>query len=268
MDASARGRREFEMLRSLKDLHNYTIRASGDDIGKLKDIYFDDHHWLVRYVIVDTGGWLQERKVLVSPVALTDSDWASRRFDVDLTREQIETSPRIDQDMPVSRQKEAELVKYYRWPTYWGAHVMHPSQPPIPAPTGVTGEQRPSAAADEAAVSTIQDGDPALRSLREVIGYHIQAADGSIGHVEDMIADDETWKIRYLVIDTRNWLPGKKVLVAPGWVEKFDWNETKVFVELTRDAIKESPEFDPSAPLNRKQEERLYDFYGRPYYWS
>jgi hypothetical protein len=107
-----------------------------------------------------------------------------------------------------------------------------------------------------------------LRSTREVIGYNIQASDGEIGHVEDFIVDDETWIIRYMVVNTRDWLPGKKVLVAPRWIEKVTWAESKVYVELTRESVKNSPEFDPSAPVNREYETKLYDYYGRPKYWA
>jgi uncharacterized protein YrrD len=112
------------------------------------------------------------------------------------------------------------------------------------------------------------EGDPHLRSTREVIGYYIEASDGDIGHVEDFIIDVEAWMIRYMVVNTRNWLPGKNVLVAPEWITAMSWGESKVMVDLTRDSIKSSPEFDPSAPVNRVYEEQLYDFYGRPKYWQ
>jgi hypothetical protein len=110
--------------------------------------------------------------------------------------------------------------------------------------------------------------DPHLRSTREVIGYHIQARDGEIGHVDDLIVDDELWYLRYLVIDTRNWLPGRKVLVAPAWAEQVSWIERKVYIDLKRETIKNSPEFDPSMPVNREYEVQLYDYYGRPRYWG
>jgi hypothetical protein len=106
-----------------------------------------------------------------------------------------------------------------------------------------------------------------LQSTQEVIGYYIQASDGDIGHVEDFIADDAAWTMRYIVIDTRNWWPGKKVLVAPQWVTAVNWGESQVQVDLRCEDIKNSPEFDPAAPVNREYEERLYDFYGRPKYW-
>jgi hypothetical protein len=253
----------------LEDLRGYTIRAGEDDIGKVKDIYIDDRHWTVRYVVVDTGSWLRERQVLVSPVALAGADWATRRFDVDLTRQQIEQSPTIDQDLPVSRKMEHELTRYYNWPVYWDVHVMHPPAAVTPSPTPAVAERRLGQAGAEGVVSPVADPEtPSLRSLREVSGYRIEAADGSIGQVDDLIGDDESWRVHYLVVDTRRWLPGKKVLVATDWVETIDWSNARVVVDLERGTIKDSPEFDPSEPLNRKYEQRLYDFYGRPDYWS
>jgi hypothetical protein len=106
-----------------------------------------------------------------------------------------------------------------------------------------------------------------LRSVAEVNGYYIQATDGDLGHVEDFVIETETWTIRYLVIDTRKWWSGKKVLVSPLWVERIDWPQSKVFIGMSREMIKNSPEFDPSAPVNRAYEERLFDYYGRPKYW-
>jgi hypothetical protein len=125
-----------------------------------------------------------------------------------------------------------------------------------------------ASAAQEKEERDEQESDPHLRSTREVIGYHIQARDGEIGHVEDLIVEDEIWFIRYLVIDTRNWLPGRKVLVAPAWAEQVNWVERRVYLDLSRETVKNSPEFDPSMPVNREYEVRLYDYYGRPKYWG
>jgi hypothetical protein len=113
-----------------------------------------------------------------------------------------------------------------------------------------------------------EKGDPHLRSTREVIGYHIRATDGKIGHVEDFIADDESWTIHYMVVDTQTWLRGKRVLIAPAWVSKVDWVEKSVYVNLRKESVKDSPEFDPTKPINREYEVRLYDYYGRPRYWE
>ena len=247
------------MLRSTKDLRGYAIRASNGVIGKVYGLYFDDLAWIVRYLVVDTGNWLPGRQVLLWPGVLGQPDWDTQSLPVGLSKEQVEHSPHISTDEPVSRQMEVDLHTYYGWTPYWRGGL------PVPGLGAAAAAEMIASSAEERDEG---DSDPHLRSTREVIGYHIQARDGEIGHVEDFVVDDEAWFIRYLVIDTRNWLPGRKVLVAPAWAEQVNWVERKVYVDLGRETIKSSPEFDPSMPVNREYEARLYDFYGRPYYWG
>ncbi len=245
------------MLRSSKELINYTLSAKDGPIGKVKDFFFDDQTWVVRYFVIDTGTWLPGRKVLLIPDVLGEPDWAGQVFPVNLTKEQIQNSPPVEEEKPVSRQNEINLFDYYGWTPYWwhtpGTAGM-PGMPGMPVRVPKSKEEE-------------KDYDPRLRSAKEVTGYHIQASDGEIGHVEDFIVEDSMWTIRYIVVDTRNWLPGKKVLVAPEWNDRIDWDEKKVHTILTREKIKNSPEFDPSTPINREYEVRLYDYYGRPKYW-
>ncbi|MGD8627062.1 MAG: PRC-barrel domain-containing protein [Anaerolineae bacterium] len=249
------------MLKSTKEVQGYSIRAMDGDIGHLHEFYFDDLTWIVRYLVVDTGNWLPGRKVLLWPGVVGQPNWETRTLPVDLLKKQVESSPDINTDEPVSRQMEADLYTYYGWTPYWRGGS------PI---TGIGA----AAAAETIARMAIQDDqpegepDPHLRSTREVIGYHIQARDGTIGHLEDLIVEDESWFIRYLVVDTRNWLPGRQVLVSPTWVEQVDWVERLVHVDLGQETIKNSPEYDPTMPVNREYEVRLYDYYGRPQYWA
>jgi hypothetical protein len=248
------------MLRSEKELRGYTIRAIDGGIGKVHELYFDDLAWIVRYLVVDTGNWLPGRKVLLWPGVLDQPDWETRTLPVKLSKEQVECSPGIGTDEPVSRQMETDLHTYYGWAPYWQR--------------GVPGFGLGSAAAAQMIARLAEEeeeeleSDPHLRSSREVIGYRIRARDGEIGHVEDFIVDDEAWNVRYLVIDTRNWLPGRKVMLVPTWTEQVSWVERKVYVDLGRETVKNSPKFDPSVPVNREYEIRLYDYYGRPKYWA
>jgi len=254
------------MLRSIKELLNYTIRAKDGDFGRVSDFYFDDDMWTVRYLVVDTGTWLPGRQLLISRLVLRQPDWEAHVFPVDLTKEQVESSPDIDLAKPVSRQHEVALSAHYRWPLHWsvpGGVYYLPASPTLIAEAVGSGEEE----TDEVSTTEGNQDDPHLRSINEVSGYHIEAQDGEIGHVEDFIVDDEVWTIRYMVVDTRNLWPGKKVLVAPPWIEEINWNLGQVQVDLPRENIKNSPEFDPSAPINRAFELRLYDYYGRPKYW-
>jgi len=127
----------------------------------------------------------------------------------------------------------------------------------------------PTLPSKEARRDTIrrESTDSHLRSAEGVTGYHVQATDGEIGHLDGFVVDNETWAIRYIEVATRNWLPGKKVLLAPGWIEKVSWTDSKVYVGLSREAIKEAPEYLESRSITREYESRLYDHYGRPPYW-
>jgi len=251
------------MLRSLRDLQGYHVHAVDGDVGRAYDFLFDDERWTVRYAVVDVGGWLEDDLTLISPSALREADWESRTLMADLTREQIESSPPIERDAPVDRQHEVDLHAYYGWPHWWAGVG------PLGG-IGVPGAYVPPEAAEAAAAApeAVAEGDPHLRSSRDVIGYGVAGTDEDVGHVEDLIVDDEGWEVRYLVVDTRNWLPGRKVLIAPQWVERFDWADRTAALRLTRAEIEAAPEFDESAPVNRDYETRLYDFYGRPTYWD
>ena len=249
------------MLRSVKEIYNYILQAEDGEVGRCKDFLFDDEHWTIRYMVADTAKWLPGKKVLVSPISLGEPDWGTEHFPVGLTKKQIEDAPGLDEDAPVSRQHEIRWTQHYGWPYYWeGGGVWGTGG----YPNALFSRKDLEAASEEISGA----GDRHLRSAREVTGYRIQATDDEIGHVRDFILDDETWTIRYMVVDTRNWLPGKKVLVAPVWINSIDWAENRVKVDLTTEAVKNSPEYDPSAPVNREYEERLYDFYGRPKYWE
>ena len=109
-----------------------------------------------------------------------------------------------------------------------------------------------------------EHGDPHLRSSREVAGYAIQALDEDIGHVDDFLVDDETWALRYVVVATRNWLPGKHVLVAPSWIRTISWEERAMHIDLTKEQIKSSPEYNPARMLNNDDMEALHAHYDRP----
>ena len=251
------------MKRSVSHLVGGTVRAKDGDLGRVEEFYFDDHKWIIRYMVVDTRRWLQGRQVLISTAASKRPIWKSRVFPVNLTKKQVRSSPSIDTDKPVSRQHEAELHDYYNWPVYWGAGLDPYAGVGYPVPTHFL-----PLATRERKTSFEKPADPNLRSTRQVTGYYIQATDGEIGHVQDFIVDDETWAIRYVVVNTQNWLPGKKVLVFPAWISRVSWDKSKVLVDLSRESVKNSPAFDPSKPVSRGYGERLFDYYGRSKYWE
>ena len=245
------------MLSKANTLKGYKLHSLDGDIGKVKEFYFDDRHWTIRYLVADTGNWLTGRQVLISPYALNGVIKSEKHLSVDLTKKQIENSPSLDSHKPVSRQFEDDYYGYYGWPTYWSGSSIWGDYPYIERNRNKWGEFTKGA----------KVSDRHLRSTHEVTGYHLQALDGEIGHIEDFIIDDETWAIRYLIINTGNWWPGKQVLVSPHWIERVRWSESKVFFDLSRDTIKESPEYTEESLITREYEIGLHRHYDRPGYW-
>ena len=240
------------MNRSLNNWVGCIVRANDGDVGTVDQFYFDDLTWIIRYMVVNTGGRRSGRHVLISQAALGKPDLEKRIFPVNVTLAQVHSSPNTDIDQPVSRQHEVELHKHYAWPVYWGGGFYVP--PGYGMATVPAGDAE---AASETSSSGVRKVDPHLRSTREVTGCVVHATDGNIGHVEDFLVDDEAWVIRYFVVNTRNWLPDRRVLVSPQWIRKASWTDKKVVVDLSRDAVKKSPKFDPSKPVSLDYEGKL-----------
>jgi hypothetical protein len=249
------------MLRSTHELTGYTLAAADGNIGTAKDFLFDEDKWAIRWLVADTGTWLPKRKVLISPVSLHQPQWRDKCFPVQLTKEQIENAPDIQTHEPVSRTYERKFFNHFAWPYYW-SYMGVWGTGMVPSAVFEPGQE------DEKTDPNQDVEDNHLRSTEEVRSYHIQAQDDSIGHIDDFILDDESWILRYIVVDTRNWLPGRKVLLSPAWINAIDWKNQSVKVELTCDQIKKSPKYNPSEPINREYEKQLFDYYGRPVYWS
>ncbi|MEO8936932.1 MAG: PRC-barrel domain-containing protein [Burkholderiaceae bacterium] len=263
------------MLRSMKDLEHYRIGALDGDVGHVEDFYFDDHAWVIRYLVVETGNWLSSRRVLISPISIHDPDWAARVLPVSITRAQVESSPDIETHLPVSRQHEMQYLGYYGYPYYWtggglwGAGLFPYAMAPGYGGIGPDPDQQSVRDRRHEAVERAihRDDDPHLRSCKAVVGCHIHATDGDIGHVEGLLVDEETWAIRYLVIDTSNWWIGHKVLVAPEWSTGIDWTQETVTVRLTRKSIADAPSYDAGVALTRQHEALLHEHHRQTGYW-
>jgi sporulation protein YlmC with PRC-barrel domain len=242
------------MKHNLNSLIGYTIGASDGEIGEVKEFYFDNETWTIRYIIVETGNWLSGRKCLITPHALLAPDWENRIFPVKLTREQIKNSPDIDTERPVSREEEIKLENYYM-STGFSGNGFYAGGEPMSMQQMIPGE------GGQAAFSKPNE-NPHLRSSSKVTGYNIAAIDGEIGKVEDFLIHDGTWKIDFMVVDTGHWLPGKKVLIAPKWIREIDWETSTVVVKLSISKVKNSPEYHANRPLHEDDEIQLHNYYG------
>lgn len=245
------------MLRKVKDFENYTLRARDGDIGKAKEFYFEDEHWTVRYLVAETGSWLASRQVLISPKSLNPAIGYDDVIPVDLTKQQIQDSPSLANNQLISHTFDRSYQSHFGWGASGSTHLPWGTSPYFVR----DGETR------DATVSQQEDRDPTLHRTLELTGAGVQASDGDIGHIEDFIIDEETWTIRYLVVDTKNWWPGKHVLISPQWIDEISWDDSKISVKLTKDAIRQSPEYTPES-LNRGYEEKLHAHYNSHGYWE
>jgi sporulation protein YlmC with PRC-barrel domain len=225
------------MDHNINSLLYYNMAATDGVIGDVKEFYFDDKTWDIRYLIIKTGGWLSGREVLISPAAIIKAKWQNGLFPVNLTKKQITASPDIDTNKPVSRQQEVQLYEHYAWEGYWLSGFY---------PGGYLGVSIPFPVMDENELINDKKTEAAshLRSTAIITGYHIQATDGETGHVNDFIMDDKSWQIKFIVVDTHNWFGGKKVLIPIGLIKKIDWTDSKVFLDINKAAIEKCKLFD------------------------
>lgn len=256
------------MLLAISSLKDFAVEAEDGSIGTVSDFLFDDRTWKLRWLVVDTGGWLTERKVLVHPSAIGPLDYDHEHLAVRLTKQQVKDSPDISTDAPVSRRVQDNVYGYYGWDPLWGSGNYlggYPYGMGFPLASVRPYDEGAVLEADRAD-ALLDSADPHLRSVSAVKGYHIQATDGSIGHIENFMVETGNWGIRYIVVDTRNWLFGKQVLLAPYAVKAINWDDREVVVDVSRDQIKASPPWDPTAIIDRLYEERLHGYYGWPGY--
>lgn len=238
----------MRQLRNLSQLNKFHLQARDGEIGRLKEVFFDDEHWTVRYFVVHTGNWLLGRDVLIPPSAIAGVEEDGHRLQVDLAREQIENCPDVDTSLPISRHSENDYYGYYGLQPYW---LHNPLPEDIPEPRPAPPELQPR-----------EPDQPHLRSSKAVTGYHLHAQDGELGQVEDFILDDNDWTIRYLEINTHKWRPGKHVLVAPIWIHSIDWHSKEVIANLNRQAIESAPVYDRTRLIGKDYELSLYKHYG------
>jgi hypothetical protein len=242
-------------------LKAYLVEATDGSIGSVQDCLFDERSWKLRWLVVDTRMWLTGRKVLIHPSAVGRPDSDQLRLPVHLTKAQIKASPDISADLPVSAQMEDSLYGYYGWDSAWGGGGYFGGYP-APGYGEAALLDRPGS--DH--VTGLGSGDPNLRSMAAVKGYHVQASDGAIGHVENFMIDDASWDIRYLIVDTRNWLFGQHVLISPFAVRNISWLAQDICLDVSRDRIRNSPPWSPPDLIDHAYQERLHGYYSWPGY--
>lgn len=250
------------MLHSVKDIRDFQIAALDGDLGKVDDFLFEDRNWAIRYLVANTGSWMAARRVLISPLAIEEIDWEHERVSVNLTLEQVKSSPPIDADKPVSRQHEEEFARYYGYTTYWNEPYLWGDN----AAAGIIDAPDFDKSTAELLRQDAQDSDPHLRSAREVTGYAIRTTDNTIGHVEDFLFEEGSWQIPLLVAETREWWPGKHVLIASDRIDYIDWEDQCIAVRVTREELEHNPDYDLMSAIPDGAVQDLYRrFWRSPY---
>jgi hypothetical protein len=250
------------MLSNASVINGYAIAANDGRLGTVSDFLFDDASWLVRWLVADTGKWLSGRKVLLPFSVLGRLDPNGREFAVGLTMAQVRDSPDINTERPVSRQLETNIYDYYGWQPYWSTDLLAGGYGYGGGAKSVSPVPESRLLAEDIAAAQRSNDDPHLRSVEAVTGYHIHASDGEIGHVEDFLVDDVDWSIKYLVVDTKNWWPGKRVLISPRSAQEIDWTNNVVNLNVDRKRVKDSPAYDPSTMVDRAYEKTFRSHYG------
>lgn len=245
------------MLIKVKTLKGYKLNGIDGEIGSVDEIFFDDKYWTVRYLVVDAGSWFTNRRVLISPYFIQSINTEAELVKVNLTKQQIYDSPEWESDKPVSRQYEESYTSYYGTPNYWGGTMMWGTYDVLVRDSekwNVNDSEKDS-------------WDPNLRSTKDVSGHDFEAIDGEIGHVDDFIVDDDSWTIRYFVLETNSWFSSRKTLISTQWIDRISWDEEKVYINTSREIINHVPEYDEDMVLTREYETQLHTYYNREGYW-
>ncbi len=241
------------MLRTLSSLYRYTLWTREGELGDIADIYFEDDTWVIRYLVVDLNRWLTGRKVLIPPSIADRPKDEAGQIPVAMTRESVRTSPDFSSEEPVSRQLEDQLHSFFGWQPYWSGETEGGVvSPRMPEGDEMTGDRQADSVPGDA-----PRGDPHLRSARDISGYKVQAVRQPVGTLTDLLIDDESWMVRYLVIDVGRPDTTRQVVVAADTVETVDWRQFAVYLELERESVERAPAFETAPVLPEDLERQL-----------
>lgn len=267
----------YNIFYSAKKLTGYDVFAIDGQVGVLEDFLFDDEKWTIRYFVIGVGNWLDKRQVLLSPICLDMVDQNRAGLNVIADKQTIKDSPDVLSEPPISRQQEVKIHNHYGWSHYWAGNELwgpHPSPRALTSlGRGKMGDEEVDDKVFEEVRELQEKSQPTnLRSIKEIAsqltGYSISAQDGNFGHVDDVLIDEDTWTIRYFVIDTMKWWPSKHVIISPDWITDISWADRHVVIDLTQQDIKDGPVYDPDQTLSKPFEEEVHDAYKKKAYWE
>ncbi len=236
----------------LEDLIGYKIEAEDGHIGTVHDVLFDDEAWVVRYVVVDTGGWLLGRKVLVSPEAAHEPDEGHKTLQVKLTKQQVKDSPEVPIDPPLSREEEAQYRDHYRWPDYWdNVEAFDRNAMVNIAPEAMSlGTVAPAPPVAPPIPEVV--ADPMLRSARVIRGYKIHCgADEDVGEVTDFVIDGQAWTVPFLVVKLKDKDAADHVLIPASSIRRTGWKDKAIELDYESATVNSAPHFDETVKRDK-----------------
>ncbi|PYZ98764.1 hypothetical protein CR205_09385 [Alteribacter lacisalsi] len=245
----------FSYKRMLKP---FTVFGEEGEIGSVSDLFFDEHTWTVRYIVMNAGNWLKGEQRFLSPASIQSYSVEEERLHANITKEQAKESP-SPEDEPMTRKFERQFSKFYGLNPYWmGAGLWGSGA----VPRDLTRE-------DPDSLDDLREEETSILSVKDLIGYELSTGDESFGKVKDVLIEEDSFKIRYFVVDTNRWLPGgKEVVVSTEWILDVNWSQSLVSVELSKDKIKSAPEYVEDMTLDRDMETSVFKHYGKPKYWD
>ncbi|MDG5786492.1 PRC-barrel domain-containing protein [Evansella sp. AB-P1] len=238
-------------------LKSFSVVGNDGGFGTVDNVLFDEDKWTIRYLVVKAGLWFTNERLYISPASIEEIDIKSEMIRLNISRDQAAKAPIIG-DEPISRKQEREFSSYYQFSPYWlGGKVW-----------GGVVLARDLLDFDQP-VQEVEDNEdePKIHVANDVIGYELAAQEDTFGKIEDLLFEEESYVIRYFVVDTKKILPGKKVLISTEWISHVDWVSGRVEVTITKEQVEKSPEYLPGQPLTREIEEALFEYYDKEKYW-
>lgn len=245
------------MLHNTSTISGSAVSAVDGSIGHVEDTLFHDETWNVRYFVIDTGPWILGRRLLCSAGYAERFDDRDGRLRIDLTRDQVEASPELEADLPVSELKRREFTKYKKGPVYWSQSGVRKEAHPPGAMPAVHEESE-----EEKQQVERELYGKHLRSAGEVTGYTVEASDKPLGSVVGLLVDDDDWSLRYIAVEAEGSGQRKMQIYSPDWVETIRWIEQSIHIKFAHDVATNAPPLEDDAMVSRDYEKKLYDYYG------
>lgn len=255
------------------DLRHYDVKSTGittqgdpEILGRVHDIYLDDKTWAIEWFVIETGHWYSSNKILLDSKYFTQVSPDKRCFHVSVSKTEIENAPSVGEHHPISEQRKNALL----YTSFGQDALLFPGYVGVMMPHTLIERSKPPAEDDNqsdehnTAWSETDNADRHLRSANELLGYGVSAINGELGPLTDLVIDTEQWNIMLLALDTSKWLPDRTVVVTPESIERISWEESRLFVSMSKKTVEQSPQLRDLKAIKTSYISSLSDYYLYP----